>query len=431
MREQFPGYYRPTSKEFDFLWRHGELVFDTNVLLNLYRYGEGARRSWLEVMRRAESRLWIPFQVASEFQRNRVGVISDQRRRYADVRKLAESIRSQMETVFNGLSKHPTLDTRKMTKILEASLKKLDAYVDEVERNHTEFTTVEELVATDAIRAAVDKLYKGKIGPPDTTEKAASRQQDAVARLEDEIPPGYRDVRKKGDVETATGDAILWLQLLDRAAEVKKPILLVTDERGEDWWWIDKGRTLGPRPELVAEMRERAEVSFYLYSPDEFLRRATTIFSANVDDIEAAAEETKQVSEWVRARRDLETVEIIEHRLHRMGQRIAEAENDEERLATVIEELEDTIRRYSNIPDDLANSKLGEKADRRRRSAEREREGLVDEISAVRNRRELMRREFEELRRQYRHVRSLDPARSTSRDAGSHKRRTGGGSDPV
>jgi hypothetical protein len=37
MRNAFYGYYPPTAQELETLWLQGTVVFDTNVLLNLYR----------------------------------------------------------------------------------------------------------------------------------------------------------------------------------------------------------------------------------------------------------------------------------------------------------------------------------------------------------------------------------------------------------
>lgn len=39
-----------------------------------------------------------------------------------------------------------------------------------------------------------------------------------------------------------------------------------------DWWWkIKDGRTMGPRFELVKEMKEQANVGFHMYSSERFL----------------------------------------------------------------------------------------------------------------------------------------------------------------
>ncbi len=78
LQDKFPGYYRRTKEELDRIWRDGIIVLDTNVLLNLYRYSERAREELLGVLRRVKDQLWIPYQVAEEFHRDRSIVIKNQ-----------------------------------------------------------------------------------------------------------------------------------------------------------------------------------------------------------------------------------------------------------------------------------------------------------------------------------------------------------------
>ena len=49
------------------VWQNGIIVFDTNVLLNLYRYNEETRNELLKLMKSYQNRLWMPYQVALEF----------------------------------------------------------------------------------------------------------------------------------------------------------------------------------------------------------------------------------------------------------------------------------------------------------------------------------------------------------------------------
>jgi hypothetical protein len=39
MHRLLRGYYQPTQEEFDELWEKYIFAFDTNILLNVYRYG--------------------------------------------------------------------------------------------------------------------------------------------------------------------------------------------------------------------------------------------------------------------------------------------------------------------------------------------------------------------------------------------------------
>jgi predicted nucleic acid-binding protein len=82
MRKLFPGHYTPSEEEFGKIWKDGLIVFDTNVLLDLYRYSENTVKALFEVMESLEDRIWIPFQVSKEYHKNLNSVISDQVRKY-------------------------------------------------------------------------------------------------------------------------------------------------------------------------------------------------------------------------------------------------------------------------------------------------------------------------------------------------------------
>ena len=72
MRSLFPGSYPHKKEDFDRMWAEGMFVFDTNMLLNFYRYSEGTRKEFLDLVSSPEvaPRIWIPYQVAVEYHRN-------------------------------------------------------------------------------------------------------------------------------------------------------------------------------------------------------------------------------------------------------------------------------------------------------------------------------------------------------------------------
>ncbi len=51
MRNDFPGYYRPTTEQFADILTDCIFVMDANVLLNLYRYEKVARDDLLRVLK--------------------------------------------------------------------------------------------------------------------------------------------------------------------------------------------------------------------------------------------------------------------------------------------------------------------------------------------------------------------------------------------
>src|SRR3954452_1068066 len=93
MRDGFPDYYRPTNEDFERLWAEGVFVFDANVLLNLYRYDEGTRADFFKVVEALAGRIWVPHQAEMEYERNRLTVIVEQQKQFADVRKAVHSRR--------------------------------------------------------------------------------------------------------------------------------------------------------------------------------------------------------------------------------------------------------------------------------------------------------------------------------------------------
>ena len=82
MKNIFPGYYRPTIKEFSNLWNSCLFVLDANVLLNLYRYSQETSDELIQILKQVSGRLWVPHQAAFEYQKNRLQIIASQIEEY-------------------------------------------------------------------------------------------------------------------------------------------------------------------------------------------------------------------------------------------------------------------------------------------------------------------------------------------------------------
>jgi hypothetical protein len=50
MKDEFKGFYKLDEAEFKCLWENAVFVFDTNVLLNLYRYQESTTGQLIKVI---------------------------------------------------------------------------------------------------------------------------------------------------------------------------------------------------------------------------------------------------------------------------------------------------------------------------------------------------------------------------------------------
>lgn len=300
MRDLFPGFYVPTAAQFARLWEECLLVLDSSVLLNLYRFPTSASRELLAVLQTFENRLWIPHQVALEFQRNRLGVRAEQLKKFGEVRDVLGRVESTLTSLASlQLEKrHSSIKTENFTNKVGAALNEFREHLGRLERDQPNVSQ------EDALRNEIDSLLAGKVGP------APARQEDldkifseGEARYRARRPPGYMDAHKgkldapaerlevqkeASDVPyfcrglrylPAFGDLVLWFQLLQHAKDrAENAVLLITDDEKEDWWWSIQSQgkqTLGPRPELVDEIVSTSGVQvFWMYNTARFLTYA-------------------------------------------------------------------------------------------------------------------------------------------------------------
>jgi len=288
MKELFPGFYRPSKAEFDRLWREGWFVLDANVLLNLYRYRAEARADYLNVLGQIAARTWIPHQAALEFQMNRVETIAKQDGSFSRVAKQISAFREFL------LSNRDQLRTVIGTKELHDAVEPhVAAFEQRLEELRAQQITAD---GDDPVRDALDGLLAKVIGEAFSQKDLDSLYAEGKQRYELNTPPGYEDAKKDGSFmyggrvyARAYGDWILWRQVLDWAKTNKvRCLILVTDDRKGDWWQANPNKpneTIGPRPELAAEMQVFAGVElFHMYEPGGFLRYAKANLGASVRD---------------------------------------------------------------------------------------------------------------------------------------------------
>jgi hypothetical protein len=63
MKNTFKQYHQFTDQEFKQLWADCLFVFDTNTLLNMYRYSRNTVDAYFEVLKELKDKkqLWIPY----------------------------------------------------------------------------------------------------------------------------------------------------------------------------------------------------------------------------------------------------------------------------------------------------------------------------------------------------------------------------------
>ncbi len=259
------------------------VVFDTNTLLNIYRYSNDTRNKLISAIKNINSNIWMPYQVGLEFNLNRRNVISKLNRE-------KEKIKDDIEIAINN-----SVDPLKNF-VRSVSLKSTDA--NSRKNEIIEFVEVQTTDLMNELQGKIDELYEmvdlsedlaseiaiifeGHIGESYTQDQLDTKLIDAKERYDNKIPPGYKDASKDDEVtiynnikfEKQYGDLIVWHQILDKASsdDSIKKVVLITDDNKEDWWYKSFGETIGPRAELKNEMIRVGKADFYMLNANSFL----------------------------------------------------------------------------------------------------------------------------------------------------------------
>ena len=111
MKNLFPGYCSLSSDEIREIWDNCIFVFDTNVLLDLYRLSDDSSRNLLETIKILceKDKFWVPYQVASEYTSNLYNVIDTQSKSYDDVICKIQDVRDNIKKKINKAISTKTL----------------------------------------------------------------------------------------------------------------------------------------------------------------------------------------------------------------------------------------------------------------------------------------------------------------------------------
>lgn len=302
MKDLFPGYYRPSEEDFAELWRNCIFAFDANVLLDLYRYKVETREDLLKILESITDRLWLPYQSAYEYQKNRLGVIQDQTKAYSTLRGTLAASQSKLKSELDKFRKHPFVDIADLTNRIEQAYDLLGQDVDRYEEEHIKkFPSMS--LDGDEIRDRLDLLFDGKVGMPYDEAKLAIIYKEGKNRYEKSVPPGFLDKSKD---ENEYGDLVVWLQTLELAASQKKPVVFVTNDLKADWWHTVEGKTISPRQELIAELHQKTGQNGYIYSVSRFMEQARVYLAQDITT--EAIEEVEMLQEV--ERQEIERLEV-------------------------------------------------------------------------------------------------------------------------
>ncbi|MGQ1128014.1 PIN-like domain-containing protein [Acinetobacter baumannii] len=320
MQNKFSCFYHPTENtELKNIWEDPETVFifDTNVLLSLYSFQPEGRQDFFKILSKIESRIWIPFHVGLEFQKNRLNVIKKRRNSFNDLNKEIDKI---IDTIkfdkkpFTTISNNFALkkNYRSIQEKLDITLTEINKLFKELENNlklhlqeiKDEVKALDKdriyINSDDFIREEIDKLFDDKrVGSNtfDTQEKLDNLYKEGERRYANGVPPGYKDISKEEDefffdglnYKRKFGDLIIFKQIIEFSKEKDiKNIIFVSEDVKEDWRIIEEfegTKILGARSELKRELYKEASVeNFLIYQIEEFMKKTDQYLNINIKE---------------------------------------------------------------------------------------------------------------------------------------------------
>lgn len=267
MKADFPGWFPKTPEDLAKIWERAIFVPDTNVLLHCLRHPAPVRDELLRVFEVLKESLWIPHQVGLEFHRNRLEVEFSAQDAYDRLVKDYETAVGQAKEKLRQLRAHPAIDVEREIAALDMVLEDFRKRMAIARDSHP---------TSDIARAVarLTELFDGRVGSRWKPDRLGAIKKEGEDRYSRKIPPGYKDAKKDAGEFDKYGDLIIWKDLIEKSRVEKRPMIFISDDAKEDWWWIHRGRKLGARPELLEEFHEATQQDFHIYEFTQFLRIA-------------------------------------------------------------------------------------------------------------------------------------------------------------
>ena len=270
MKKQFAEYYELPEGCIKEIWDNSLIVFDTNVLLNLYRYNEDARTEFINVIKFYKERLWIPYQVGLEFHRRREDIMRKNAMAYTALgEKLTEQLVKTVSTLEGEYSRHPYINMKDIRSKVERCAASIKKSLDKQKENHPDYSN------EDKILNAITDLFDGRVGEDFAEKDLDALYKEGEKRYANDVPPGYCDEKIKKDKPKRHlyGDLIVWKQTINHCKERSKNVIFITDDHKPDWWDKVDGKHT-PRKELIKEFADRTGQSIIIYDSRKFLEYA-------------------------------------------------------------------------------------------------------------------------------------------------------------
>lgn len=328
MKTTFAGWYTKSPEQLKALWDVALIIPDTNILLHLLRHSVEVRSQLLDVFERKKSSLWIPYQVGAEFQRRRLDVQQHALDAYDRIEADLTKFVNQAKDGLNQYRAHPVID-------IGRELSALDVFRTDFQLRIATSKAQHPTEEFNVSFAKVTELFTGRVGTRPTVERITAIHKEGNERYAKKIPPGFEDAKKAAEGGDKFGDLVIWMEMIEKAKADQRPVIFVTDDGKSDWWYIHRGRKIGPHPALIEEFLAMTGQEFHIYELLQFLRYAAGTGS------QIKETSVQKIAETIAAESEAETPSAVVQRARSQHALLADLRSYETELDGLIKSLID------------------------------------------------------------------------------------------
>jgi hypothetical protein len=277
--EVFPdakAIFAKESSSLEHSLKNGIIVLDTNTLLFPFNVNKQKLDEIVFAYRKLaeENRLYVPSHASREFAKNRAGRLGDI---YSSISKMSCSQRD--------LKRYPILsDINEYQELVELQKSVSEKEKEIREKVKSVLSVISNFERSDPVSLAYSEIFNENVIYNHSVSDA-DLEKNFKFRLENKLPPGYKDGNKPLNAE---GDLIIWHTILEIGQEFKNDLVFISSDGKPDWQNNVEKKPFQPRYELIDEYRRASEgKSFHIAPLSQLLEILDT------------SEETVQRIEWL------------------------------------------------------------------------------------------------------------------------------------
>lgn len=294
VREVFQGQIPLDNSASQQVLARSLIALDTNVLLDLYRYSSDTSAYFLELLKSAEERLWMPHHVGWEFLRRRSTVRASITEHHDQRLVALGALRTVMRNT-GGDKTHVGKDDAEKEFIAA-----VQRYTDKLKKQKQALVNRASSSENDETLQQILDIFEGRTGTKPDPQWYEAREREGQKRFDKLIPPGYEDRTKTSN---RYGDYFIWRECMEQSRALKKPLIFVTRDSKEDWWEKSGNNVVGPHSELLQEFWDETGQRVTLLSPTQLFDQLLPDFkdAAVPDQVAQAREEIVTSQEAMQA----------------------------------------------------------------------------------------------------------------------------------